>query len=307
MRRGILRVAAGLLALLAIAGFIGSQGAISQTSWRRIEVDPSWLNLTFENVVFESEDHLRLTAWWIPAQGDPPRIVLLVHGMSGNRSTNLDRVKWLVHAGYSVLAIDTRGHGGSEGQYMSSGHAEAKDVLGALEYLRKRFPGASIALYGVCQGANAVLIAAWRRQDRITVIADTPYMPGYRALWRSVRYVWTTPTGWEVRMFAIAVAIPGANELTRGIFRLRTGTALDPADERLPKVVPRIKGPVLLIAGNRDSLITSDELNGLVRLSPNRNAIAITVPGQNHDPFVESPGAYKSTVEGFLSLHLGGQ
>ncbi len=62
----------------------------------------------------------------------------------------------------NVLLFDLRGEGGSAGHSRSFGVREARDVLGAVQYLEQEHAEASHSIYalGISQGASAVLRAA---------------------------------------------------------------------------------------------------------------------------------------------------
>lgn len=63
------------------------------------------------------------------------------------------------HAGYNVLAVDSRGFGKSEGKYTTLGWCEHYDVISWINYLINRDPNAEITLFGLGIGANAVMNA----------------------------------------------------------------------------------------------------------------------------------------------------
>src|SRR4029078_1443198 len=99
-------------------------------------------------------------AWWIPgASGETGRTILLCHGHSANKATQLSLVRKLVPIGYNVLAIDFRGHGESAGQLTSFGDLERRDVLGAVRWLRATHPEATHKIFGLgaSMGAAALI------------------------------------------------------------------------------------------------------------------------------------------------------
>ena len=109
------------IVLACSSGCLTSQAIGKHPEWRKIEATPTELGLNAEFVRFESTDGIALRAWWIPAANGKNTDVVLAHGQSGNRSDMLGRAAFLVSAGYNVLAIDLRGHGESEGHYMTPG------------------------------------------------------------------------------------------------------------------------------------------------------------------------------------------
>jgi alpha/beta superfamily hydrolase len=101
-------------------------------------------------VRFASSDGLRLEGRLTP--GDPERAVVLchphpLHGGSMLTPVILTAEQAFQEAGYTTLAFNFRGVGGSEGTH-GEGHAEVADVTGALAFLETTL-GAAPALQAV--------------------------------------------------------------------------------------------------------------------------------------------------------------
>ena len=129
--------------------------------------DPSSVGLAYEDVAFPSAGGTPLLrAWWIPAS-HPRGVVIFVHGGNGNRrelyTGGLEIDRFLVDAGYSVLAPDLRNHGLSgtaRGGKITLGIDESRDVRGAIDYANRRAPGLAVALFGTSMGGAASIFAA---------------------------------------------------------------------------------------------------------------------------------------------------
>ena len=127
------------------------------------EQTPADEGLTFQEVGFESSDGLDLKGWWVPEEGSS-RAVILVHGLDANKSSQyvLDTSPIYAQAGYSVLMLDLRGHGESEGERTTVGYQEVRDVQGALSWLEeeKGFEPNEVVLHGWSMGGATVLRSA---------------------------------------------------------------------------------------------------------------------------------------------------
>lgn len=114
-----------------------------------------------ERVSVTSFDGLRLQGLYFPA--DRPRAcVLLFHGY---RSTGLRDFGLLIpyyhDSGFSVLAVDQRACGESEGTYITFGVKERQDVLAWARYMDGRLGGqVPLVLEGLSLGAATVMMAA---------------------------------------------------------------------------------------------------------------------------------------------------
>lgn len=152
---------------------------------------PADLGLAYEDVTFPSSDGVPLEAWFIPAPG-ARTAVIVNHPMGFTRSgLPADQLPWrsvwepsgnaisvdlkpdyrILHdAGHHVLAYDLRSHGlsgAANGSLATSGIYEARDVVGSLEYVRRRADtaDAAIALFSRCLGASSTFAAMTQRPE----------------------------------------------------------------------------------------------------------------------------------------------
>lgn len=115
----------------------------------------------YEPVYITSYDGLRLFGRWYDAGKGAP-VAILFHGY---RSTALrdssGGAPFCMERGFSVLLIDQRAHGKSEGRTITFGIKERRDCLSWIEYIIKRVGNdARIMLMGVSMGAATVMMAA---------------------------------------------------------------------------------------------------------------------------------------------------
>ncbi|WP_171013065.1 alpha/beta fold hydrolase [Microbacterium sp. 2FI] len=141
-----------------------------------MERSPADVGLAFEEVSFSSTDDIALRGWFIPAGTDVGPVVMFVHGWLWTRLGNTaDRVPFhdaevdflpatraLHDAGFHVLLFDLSNHGESGTRHpLTYGRWEARDVIGAIDYLRGRrdVDPARISAVGTSAGANTVMYA----------------------------------------------------------------------------------------------------------------------------------------------------
>ena len=172
-RKGHLRlrlVAATAVAALAVLG-IGLL-LIGPAIWAiptRVPLmgTPADLGLSYESVTFPAADQpIELSAWWIEAEGSKAAVIL-GHGVVSNKSfpwTNRSELlKSLVGLGYSVLALDHRGHGESEASQeleQPYGAPLAYDFIGGVDFIRARNPDLAVVIVGYSSSGSASLYAA---------------------------------------------------------------------------------------------------------------------------------------------------
>lgn len=136
-----------------------------------------------EDVTFPSRDpqipDAKLAGWWIPADAADAPAVIMVHGIySCRREANILVPAGMLHrAGFSVLLMDLRDHGDSEGddQRFSGGTEEHLDVLGAYDWLVAQGVVADrIGVVGMSIGSMTAIIAGGQEPAIRAVWADSP-------------------------------------------------------------------------------------------------------------------------------------
>jgi dipeptidyl aminopeptidase/acylaminoacyl peptidase len=138
---------------------------------------PAQAGLSYENVSFPSaaEDKLTLRAWFIP-NPNTKRALILVHGQNANRTAMLDMAKPLWDNGYSLLLLDLRGSGLSDGDFYGLGQYEQWDVVGAANFLSgKGFGADSIGVLGQSLGAASAIMAMSQTSKIKAVVSDSGF------------------------------------------------------------------------------------------------------------------------------------
>jgi fermentation-respiration switch protein FrsA (DUF1100 family) len=156
----ILALAILALGYLGVGLFVADR--LSAPSHRPQELTPTDVRLDYREVSFKSTDGLELAGWWVPGN-DPSRAVVLVSGIEGDKSDRhiVKTASVYAGAGYGVLMIDLRAQGRSEGERVTMGYKEVRDVRGALSWLNERgFVPGEVILHGFSLGGATVLRAA---------------------------------------------------------------------------------------------------------------------------------------------------
>jgi pimeloyl-ACP methyl ester carboxylesterase len=190
---------------------------------------------------------LRLRTW--TRQGSDARpAVVIVHGLGDSLESYVDRAEGLSRRGHTVLLVDLRAHGASEGRYTTLGGREREDVRAAMEALREAGrAGAGLILMGHSMGAVAVLRAAAGQPDVRAVIVEAPY-DNYRA--NVAHHAWLLyrmPAWLPIIPITIAMAEWRAGFRAEDVDAVKASAAFsapllaiaDGADPRMPEAVVR--------------------------------------------------------------------
>lgn len=147
---------AGGMILLWVAGGELAAGIAMAPYPAPIERTDAFAPRVPEEVRFEAADEVATRGWLVVA--DPRRCVILLAGIRGNRTTNVERARFWLQRGWSVLLLDLRGTGASDESPITFGWKERLDVEAAWDGLVKRGFEA-IAVHAISLGAAATCYA----------------------------------------------------------------------------------------------------------------------------------------------------
>jgi alpha-beta hydrolase superfamily lysophospholipase len=200
----------------------------------------------FEEAFVVSEG-LRLRTWTVRGRPDRAAIVI-VHGLGDTLESFTDHARTLQRRGHTVLLLDLRAHGGSEGRDSTLGAREKADVRAAAHHLRERsLAGAGVVFMGFSLGSAAVMGAAPDEPDTRAVILEAPFDTARDTIAHHGWLLYRIPAWLPLGRIALAVAgwragfDPDEVDLVRAAARLRAPlfTIVDGDDPRMPETVVR--------------------------------------------------------------------
>jgi uncharacterized protein len=277
-------VALGLLMAIVVGSWVaGSSLSAPATA----TVGPLPSDFVGSSVQFASESGGVLHGWFIPGQKGAGAIVLM-HGVRANRSSMLERARFLSRAGYAVLLFDFQAHGESAGNHITFGYLESKDARAAVNFLRANSPGERIGVLGVSMGGAAALLAS----PPLEIDAIGLEMV-YPAIDQAIRDRLAARFGRWARFFT---------PLLTWQLKLRLGVT---ADELRPiDKVPYLSAPKLFIAGADDQYTTLAEARQMFDAASEPKAFWV-VNGAGHEDLYRLVGAeYEQRVLDFFYHYL---
>ena len=180
LRRFVLSAAA--IALLAASGC-----AVLEVKQRELIFRPNKetyrtpadYGLAYEDLRLDvrrsNEDVERIHGWWIPSDETNAPALLYLHGSRWNIGHNLVRIAQLQRMGFSILAVDYRGFGQSDGDLPSEEQVYV-DARVAWEELKRRVPEAHKRLiYGHSLGGAIAIDLAVNGAGAAGVIAESTF------------------------------------------------------------------------------------------------------------------------------------
>ena len=119
------------------------------------------LKQTYQDVWINSNDDLKLHGTWFP-KGDCKKVVICFHGYTSEGMKDYIGLSgYYLENGYSMLLVDERAHGASEGKYIGFGCLDRLDALKWIEWsIQTCGKDVEILLHGTSMGAATVLMAS---------------------------------------------------------------------------------------------------------------------------------------------------
>ncbi len=139
-------------------------------------VNPSHYLLPSLDVSIPAAGSEEIPAWWIPGLKSAPGIVL-APGYGMNRSDTLSLAGVLHEDGFNILVYEQRGSGDSPRNASTLGLHEPRDMMNAIEFMRRR-PESDpmrLGIWGVDVGALAALKAAAAFDQVRAIAVDSPF------------------------------------------------------------------------------------------------------------------------------------
>jgi pimeloyl-ACP methyl ester carboxylesterase len=126
-----------------------------------ISIDPKSLLIDYINVEIKNEDGQKLVGWLMLNKASNGKVVLMLPGYNSNKAELINAASKIYNLGYSLLLVDLRGQGESEGNKSTLGVLEKEDINYILTYIMNdnRLQANSIAIWGDNMSAYASLFA----------------------------------------------------------------------------------------------------------------------------------------------------
>lgn len=266
---------------------------VAKTSYRQyfkcISDAEKWVQThNAEQLYMESEDGLKLHAFWVPAR-QPKGTILLAHGYRSTWRADFGLVLPLYHdLGYNLLVPDQRSHGLSEGKYITFGVKESRDMLGWIEFHNREKGDFPVLLSGLSMGASTMLY-----------LADEPLPENVKGILADCGF--TSP--WEIIgcVFKRVIHLPAAPSLfVASLFaKLFAGFGFKDKDSR--ETLKSCKLPVMLVHGLADDFVPAEMTKQAFDACKGDKRMFL-VEGAGHGvSFLHDTEGYLNAVKQFLS------
>ena len=222
-----------------------------------------------------------LHGWWIPAGNPHAPVMLYLHGNGWNIGDSAYNTARLQRMGYSILAIDYRGFGRSDGGFPYESQVY-EDAQAAWTYLKTREPDACRRfIYGHSLGGAVAIDLAVKSPDAAGLIVESSFT-SMRDMGRRINWLRHLPLDWIVTQRFDSLAKIG-----------------------------KLRMPVLFIHGTADDVVPAEMSQRLYEAAPQPKQLAL-IPNAGHSSIaVVGLAQYRWAVQEFVLLvgfrqHEGG-
>ncbi|WP_017317466.1 alpha/beta hydrolase [Mastigocladopsis repens] len=240
-----------------------------------IETTPEFFHLGYEEVWLpvsaKSGKVERIHGWWMKASQPNAKVLLYLHGNGINIGANLVHAHRFHQLGFSVLLIDYRGYGRSEGGFPNESRVY-QDAATAWDYLvyRRQIPPNQIFLYGHSLGGAVAIDLALKHPNAAGLIVESSFT--------SIRKVIAYRNNFW--MFPVDLILT----------------------QRFDSImkVPNLKMPVLFIHGTADVIVPAFMSQDLYAAAPEPKKLVL-VPDAGHNNVAEvAPSRYLQAIQSFV-------
>jgi uncharacterized protein len=243
-----------------------------------VDTTPARFNLPYEDVwisipVARGKVE-QIHGWWIEnPKFQKTKVLLYFHGNAINIGANLNAARGFNQAGFSVLMMDYRGYGLSEGGFPSE-QSLYQDAATTWDYLinELQVKPSDIFIYGHSLGGAVAIDLAVKHPEAAGLIVEATFS-SIRDIVKYRKQFWMFPVDLMVTQRFESIA-----------------------------KVPKLKMPVLFIHGVNDSAIPASMSEKLYIATPEPKLLLL-VPGADHnDVGAFAPQKYRQAVESLLKL-----
>ncbi len=245
------------------------------------------------DVFIQSWDGLRLHGTYFPI-GEEKKVVICFHGYTSEGMKDYIALSdYYLNRGYSMLLIDARSHGKSEGRYIGFGCLDRKDALKWIDWVIEQCGHTvRIVLHGTSMGGATVLMTSGLELPEQVrgVVSDCAFTSPKEVFTHVLHSMYHLPA------FPVIYLADLVN-------RKLAGYGMDECNAA--REVARAKVPILMIHGDGDTFVPSRMCDKIYAncTSPKRKLI---VKGAAHaESYYKDTAAYEEALGDFLKEILG--
>ncbi|MDO5850800.1 MAG: alpha/beta hydrolase, partial [Methanobacteriaceae archaeon] len=217
----------------------------------------------------KADDGVNLVGYYLKQNDDSDKWAIVIHGYRETHYVMNDFVRNYFENGFNVLVPDLRGCGESEGEYITMGYLEKKDIVKWIDWILNINNDAKIVVHGRSMGAATTMMVSGieKRKNVKCFIEDSGYTSAYD-ISKSELY----------KRFRLP-SFPLLN-FVNIISKVRFGFSLKDID--CISALKKCEKPILFIHGTYDDFVPFEMLNEVYNAAKTTNKEKIEVPSAGH-------------------------
>lgn len=270
---------------------------IAQPAWRR--PDPQQHAQALASLAARTQaqpfevrtaDGLRLSGLHLPSRPGNGRAVVMVHGYGGNLLEYAEQFAPWHELGFDVFLYDQRASGASEGETLTAGVLESRDLVPVVDAVRARMPaGAVVGVYGRSGGGASTVLFAGQGGQADFLVVDCAYSDFLEVLRFRLEHDYAFVPTW-IR--------PALLRMTVALVQLRFGVDLHQA---MPiQAAPAIRAPVLFITTEVDTAVPPAMTHALHAAVTTPKWLQVYPLGNHGQSYQAQPARFTADLRQFL-------
>ncbi|MEF2966179.1 alpha/beta hydrolase [Paenibacillus sp. M1] len=249
-------------------------------------------NLAKKEVQVTSKDGLTLYGYALEFNPENKRWVIIVHGYTVSLYVSAQYIDMFDQKGFSVLLIDQRRHGNSQGRYTTYGFMEKYDVATWVQWVLEQYgEDCVIGLHGQSFGGGTVLEYLGIADRRVKfVVADCPYSDLTKLMRHQMRVLNKIPT------FPLLWLVNRRMQRVAG-FRMEQVSPL--------KAVGHSVMPVLFVHGTKDNYVPTYMSMELYERKPEPKRLLLVEGAVHANAYGVNPKRYAEEVHALIESAIG--
>ncbi len=241
---------------------------------------------------FVLPDSTEIRTWEARPPGRPKAAMLVLHGVSDSKASQVESLRFLARRGILAMAPDFRAHGDSGGKFATYGHLEKNDLTLLRRALENEFPGMRVGLWGTSYGGAVALQSMAIDHEFDFAIIESTFADLRDLARRQVTMRTTLPVSELGPYF-----IDEAGKLA----------SFNPGEIAPERAIEDIKSPILHLHGQADELIPIDQGERIARRSKRADYRFVPIArGTHYNLRSGNPDQYDREVRSFLNRMTNG-